>query len=66
MYNMTKIYINKMITSAIDEMETQTWEWPSSWDASSKEKFLDDCLEWLEENQLYEKCQIIVNVKKKL
>tara|TARA_R100000656_G_scaffold66748_1_gene50630 strand:- start:806 stop:997 length:192 start_codon:yes stop_codon:yes gene_type:complete len=63
---MTKNYINKMITSAIDEMETQTWEWPGSWDDSSKEKFLDDCLEWLEENQLYEKCQIIVNVKKKL
>ena len=66
MHNMTKNYIDKMIISAIDEMEIQTWEWPKSWDSANKKKFLNDCLEWLEENQLYEKCQIIVNAKKKL
>tara|TARA_R110002051_G_scaffold295727_1_gene361598 strand:+ start:1102 stop:1299 length:198 start_codon:yes stop_codon:yes gene_type:complete len=59
-------YIDKMIISAIDEMDTQEFVWPVNWSVPTKKKFLDDCLEWLEENQLYERCQIILDVKKKL
>ena len=59
-------YIDKMIVSAIDEMENAEFIWPINWTVPTKKKFLDDCLEWLEENQLYERCQIILDVKKKL
>ena len=65
-YIMTDNYLNKMISSAIDSMQTSDWHWPSDWIESDKKKFLNDCLNWLEQNELYERCEIIKDVQKEL
>ena len=59
-------YIDKMITSAVDAMEKEEFYWPRNWTLADKQKFCKDCLQWLNENELYERSQIILNVQKKL
>jgi hypothetical protein len=59
-------YTDKLICSAIDSMETSNWEWPKGWTSTQKNYFLKECLNWLETNQEYERCQIILNVQKEL
>ena len=59
-------YFSRMITTVIDSMRTSRVDWPVHWDSEQKVKFLDDCLQWLEENELYEQCEIIINEKKKI
>ena len=63
---MTDNYLNKMISSAIDSMQTSDWRWPEEWIESDKKRFLSDCLNWLEQNELYERCEIIKDVQKRL
>tara|TARA_Y100000310_G_scaffold326887_1_gene392423 strand:+ start:952 stop:1146 length:195 start_codon:yes stop_codon:yes gene_type:complete len=63
---MTNNYLNKMISSAIDSMQTTDWDWPDGWAESDKKRFLNDCLNWLEQNELYERCEIIKDVQKQL
>ena len=63
---MTNNYLNKMIMSAIDDMQTSDWDWPTTWDNSDKQRWCDDCLIWLEQNELYERCEIIKDVQKQL
>ena len=55
-----------MIMSAIDDMQTSDWDWPTTWDNSDKQRWCDDCLIWLEQNELYERCEIIKDVQKQL
>jgi len=52
--------------SAIDDMQTTDWDWPEEWAESDKKRFLNDCLNWLEQNELYERCEIIKDVQKQL
>ncbi len=59
-------YFTKLIISAIDEMKTNNIDWPIHWKSAEKNKFLDDILVWLEKEQLYEHCQIILDAKKKI
>ena len=63
---MEKIYLDKVILSAVDSMSKSKWHWPAEWDKKAKSRFLDECLEWLENNEHYERCEIIINEKKKL
>ena len=59
-------YLNRMITTVIDSMRTNKVDWPVHWNNEQKLNFLDDCLEWLEENELYEQCKIVINEKEKI
>ena len=52
--------------SAIDEMKTNNIDWPVHWESIEKVKFLDDILIFLEKEQLYEHCQIIIDAKEKI
>tara|TARA_A200000159_G_C7305775_1_gene332270 strand:- start:248 stop:442 length:195 start_codon:yes stop_codon:yes gene_type:complete len=63
---MEENYLDKVILSSIDSMSKSIWEWPSEWSTDEKLGFLDECLIWLEKNEHYEKCEVIVNEKKKL
>ena len=63
---MEENYLDKVILSSIDSMSKSKWRWPSEWSKDEKLGFLDECLNWLEKNEHYEKCEVIVNEKKKL
>ena len=63
---MEENYLDKVILSSIDSMSKSKWSWPIGWDVNIKTKFLNECLDWLEENEHYERCEVIINEKKKL
>ena len=59
-------YLDKVILSSVDSMSKSKWQWPPGWDKKEKSKFLNECLDWLEKNEYYERCKIIINEKEKL
>ena len=63
---MTENHIQKLIISAVDAMKTTEWQWPPSWNAEMKLKFLDDVNDWLLERELYEQCEILQNLKNEI
>lgn len=63
---MEENYLDKVILSSIDSMSKSKWSWPGEWSKDEKLRFLAECLNWLEKNEHYEKCEVIVNEKKKL
>lgn len=44
-------------------MQGADWEWPDHWDTKRKIEFLDSSLEWALQEELYEQCTIIRDVK---
>mgnify|MGYP001211475920 CR=1 FL=1 len=59
-------YITKLIVSAINELKTKQPAFPASWTKKQKNQFYDDILVFLEKEQLYEECQIVLDAKKKI
>tara|TARA_R110000851_G_scaffold312066_1_gene472526 strand:+ start:1023 stop:1226 length:204 start_codon:yes stop_codon:yes gene_type:complete len=59
-------YITKLMISAIEEISANKIVWPDHWKLKDKIKFFDGILIWLEKEQLYEQCQIIIDAKKKI
>jgi len=63
---MEKNYFDRMMVSAIESMKQNKHDWPSHWDNTQKINFLDECIDWLENNDMYEQCEIVLNEKKKI
>ncbi len=59
-------YFSRMMTTVIESMRSNSYDWPVHWNNEEKLKFLNDCLDWLEKNELYEHCEIVINEKKKI
>jgi hypothetical protein len=59
-------HITKLMSSAINELKTKSPNFPKSWSKKQKIQFYDDILIWLEKEQLYEECQIVLDAKKKI
>ena len=62
--NMNENFINKLLITSINHMQTNKWEWPEAWDNTRKKNFLDQCLKYAEQNEFYEQCAIIRDVQK--
>lgn len=60
---MNKNFIDKLFIQSIDVMKTDSWQWPDKWNEERKIKFLDDSLSYAEQNEMYEQCAIIRDVK---
>ena len=56
-------FVEALFIRSIDHMKTTDWEWPSKWDNTRKQIFLDESLEYAEELELYEQCAIIRDVQ---
>lgn len=63
---MDENYLDKILLSSVESMSRTKWKWPAHWDKQLKLKFLDECLDWLETNEHYEYCDVIINEKKKI
>ena len=61
-----KNYFEKMILDVVMSIKHNEYEWPVNWIEIDKLEFLDECLEWLEINELYEYCTVINNEKEKI
>lgn len=63
---MSENYLDRMILSSLDAMKKTTYTYPAHWKIKEKHTFLDSCLAWLEKNEYYEYCEVVLNEKKKL
>ena len=59
-------YITKLITSAVNELKNKQPIFPINWTTEQKNQFYDDIIVFLEKEQLYEECQIVLDAKKKI
>jgi hypothetical protein len=60
---MNENFIKQLFIKSIDLMHGSEWEWPDHWDTKRKIEFLDNSLEWALQEELYEQCTIIRDVK---
>lgn len=60
---MNKNFIDKLFVDSINIMKTTKWKWPDTWNTEKKIKFLIESLSYAEQNELYEQCAIIRDVK---
>ena len=59
-------FIDKLLMVSINHMKTDEWKWPPNWDLTKKQRFLNQCLVYAEQNELYEQCAIIRDVEKEI
>ena len=59
-------FVDKLLISSINHMKTNEWQWPEHWDLPRKRTFLQSCLTYAEQNELFEQCAIIRDVSKEL
>ena len=59
-------FIERLFTRSIDHMATNNWEWPEDWNLERKKMFLKHCLEYAEQREMYEQCEIMRDVGKEL
>ena len=57
--NMDPNYIKLLFIEYINIMQTNTWNWPSTWGTKEKNNFLAESLEYAEQMEFYEQCAII-------
>ena len=60
---MNENFIKQLFIKSIDLLQGADWEWPDHWDTKRKIEFLDSSLEWALQEELYEQCTIIRDVK---
>jgi hypothetical protein len=63
---MSSNYFKELIIKTAETMQTGQWYWPEHWGTDQKLQFINEMLEWLEENEMYEQCRIFKNVKETL
>ena len=57
-------FIDKLFIDSINGLCSEKWVWPKNWDLLRKQRFLKQCREYAERNELYEQCAIIRDVEK--
>lgn len=56
-------HLNKLMKLTIDSMTSNNQKWPDHWTLSDKHKFIDEAIEFLEQQEMYEQCQKLKDAK---
>jgi hypothetical protein len=56
-------HLNKLMKLTIDAMIANNWKWPDTWAKSDRLKFIEEAIEFLEQREMYEQCQVLIDVK---
>lgn len=56
-------FINQLFIESMNAMAGNDWKWPNTWNQEQKLNFLSEALKYGEQNELYEQCSIIKDVK---
>lgn len=60
-------HLNQLINVSIDTMlNSDDWSFPGHWTKPDCVRFVDEAIEYLEQQELYEQCEQLQNVKKKI
>lgn len=62
---MEENFLDKVLIMSINHMKNNSWTWPDAWDDQRIRRFLTNCMEYAENNELYEQCAIIRDVQAK-
>lgn len=63
---MNENFIKQLFIRSVNLMKDTEFEWPDHWDIKRKIEFLDTSLEWAIQEELYEQCTILRDVKETL
>jgi hypothetical protein len=58
-------HLNKLLKISLEEIDHAKWNWPAEWDISDRKKFINEAIEYLEQQEMYEQCKKLYEVKKK-
>lgn len=58
-------HLNKLLKISLEEFENNEWQWPAVWAVADQIKFIDEAIEYLEQQEMYEQCKKLYEVKKK-
>ena len=58
-------HLNKLLKISLEEFENNGWQWPVGWAVADQIKFIDEAIEYLEQQEMYEQCKKLYEVKKK-
>lgn len=56
-------FMDTMLMASVNLMATHKFNWPPSWTLETKNKFLNNCLEYTIDREMYEQSAILRNVK---
>jgi hypothetical protein len=57
-------FITEMLVASINLMATNSYSWPTKWTDADKQHFLETCLTYTIEHELYEQSAILRDVEK--
>ena len=60
----SKNFVEELFIRSINHMKTDDWDWPDKWDNVRKHNFLNESLQFAEQQEMYEQCAIIRDVQK--
>jgi hypothetical protein len=63
---MDENFIKQLFIRSVNLMKDTEFEWPDHWDTKRKIEFLDSSLEWAVQEELYEQCTVLRDVKETL
>jgi|TARA_R110000868_G_scaffold302095_1_gene562578 hypothetical protein len=58
-------HLNKLLKISLEEFESNGWNWPKDWNVPDQIKFIDKAIEYSEQQEMYEQCKKLYEVKKK-
>jgi len=56
-------HLTKLMRITIDPIIVGNEKWPDHWTLSDRIQFVDEAIEFLEQNEMYEQCQKLKDVK---
>lgn len=59
-------HLDKFLKVVLNDTSTTTWQWPPAWQETDKVEFIDEAIEYLEKQEMYEECKKLYELKKKV
>lgn len=57
-------HLDKFLKVILNETDTSVWQWPPTWHRDDKIKFINEAIEYLEHQEMYEECTKLHELKK--
>jgi len=57
-------HLDKFLKIVLNDIAV--WQWPTSWTESDKFEFINEAIEYLEKQEMYEECKKLYELQKKI
>jgi len=59
-------YLERVMKQVVDSIGSNDWSFPKQWTDTQKISFIDDAIQYLEQSEMYEQCEKLYEIKKKI